>query len=100
MMKRILIAVTSLIIVGSNAQAADIEAPVVFDWTGFYAGPHLRYGDPSFDGVYASSESRGGFPEDTTYADDIKADGILGGVQAGYNFQVDGFLAGVEADIS
>lgn len=99
MLKRILIVGAVSILGLSVAHAADIEAPAAFDWTGPYVGLHLGYGDPSFDGIYDSGELPGD-PEDATYVDDINADGILGGLQGGYNFQMDNVVLGVEADIS
>jgi outer membrane immunogenic protein len=99
MFKRILVAGAVSVLAISTAQAADIEAPVVFDWTGPYVGVHLGYGDPSFDGIYDSGELPDD-PEDATYVDDINADGILGGLQAGYNVQMDNIVLGIEADIS
>jgi outer membrane immunogenic protein len=85
------------------ASAADVPvpvlkappAPVVIDpWTGFYAGAHAGYGwgqkrfidnFPTFDGeVDADTQAKGG----------------LGGLQAGYNYQVRWLVLGVEADFS
>jgi outer membrane immunogenic protein len=99
-MRRVLFAIAISALALQAAQAADIEAPTAFDWTGPYVGVHLGYGDPTFDGVYDSGEIDAGDPEDATFADDINADGILGGLQAGYNFQMDSIVFGVEADIS
>jgi outer membrane immunogenic protein len=100
MLTRFLFACAISALACSAAEAADIEAPAAFDWTGFYIGGHLGYGDPSFDGIYDSGEIDAGNPEDATYADDIDADGILGGAQAGYNIHTDSIVVGVEADIS
>ena len=67
-------------------------APFI-DWTGFYVGGHIGGGwgtkdvfDPSQGGVLIASGNVSGF---------------LGGVQAGYNYQVNNWLVlGVEGDFS
>ena len=63
------------------APLAPAPAPVVAgpDWSGFYAGGQLGFGD-----VDAGGSTTG--------------DGLLGGVHAGYRFDFGGFVAGVEAD--
>lgn len=63
-----------------RAPAAYAAAPV-FTWTGFYLGANAGYGWGEAD-----------------YSGDI--DGFLGGIQAGYNYQLSGpFVIGIEADI-
>src|SRR5688572_26968810 len=107
MLKQLALALV-LIVPGSMAAlAADIEAPPEdFDWTGFYIGGHLGYGEPSFDGFFDISEAQGEggttdpLPLETTYADQLVADGFIGGAQAGYNYQSGNFLLGIEADVS
>jgi len=69
----------------------------VFDWTGFYLGAHVGYGDPSFGGKFDSDEEDN---EDISFADKIDADGILAGFQAGYNWQMDSLVLGIETDFS
>src|SRR5689334_10366611 len=58
------------------------------DWTGFYAGVHADYlwGEPTVEG------------NSPTIDPDI--DGFGGGAAAGFNYQFDQFLLGVEADIT
>ncbi len=97
MLRKFLLTTSVLISTVSFAQAADIEPVAAFDWTGFYVGAHVGYGDPSFDGVFDTGESD---DEERSFADDINADGILGGLQAGYNYQIDNIVLGIEADIS
>jgi outer membrane immunogenic protein len=92
----LLLAGTSLLALMGTAQAADLlisepaDLPVVVDaahdWSGFYAGAHVGYGAgtltiPDFD-----------FEEDV--------DGYFGGVQLGYNVQLDNIVLGVQTDIS
>lgn len=64
------------------------QAPLPYDWSGFYAGVHGGYGwgdaDPTASGV-PSQDPEGGF----------------GGIQIGYDHQFpNNFLLGVVADIS
>jgi outer membrane immunogenic protein len=78
----------------SSAFAADLgivqqPAPAAytsgaFDWSGFYAGANLGYG-------WAEAEVFG-----VSFGD---FDGVLGGVQVGYNHDFGGFVLGVEGDI-
>ncbi len=88
--------------VGVSARAADLPsrkkapapaqsyapAPAAFSWTGFYAGANAGYGTGSFTKqAAASAPANLGSPK-----------GAMMGVQAGYNYQVGQFVAGVEAD--
>jgi len=77
-----------------------------YNWTGFYAGAHFGYGfgqpvnpgigfsDPYGVGIGTYIEA-GGF-NIASYP----SKGVLGGVQAGYNYQISSWLVGVEADWS
>src|SRR5882757_3918804 len=77
-----------------------------YNWTGFYAGAHFGYGfgqptnpaigfsDPYGVGIGTYLEA-GGF-NIANYPNK----GVLGGVQAGYNYQISSWLVGVEADWS
>jgi outer membrane immunogenic protein len=85
----------------SPSIAADLPVPIepvvapvsAFTWTGFYVGANLGWaccGDDRvglFDG--------GGFVDDFTT---LEGDGVFGGVQAGYNFQWNWLVLGVEGD--
>ena len=64
--------------------------PVTYDWTGFYVGGHIGYGwaDKSWQDLV-------GFGTVSH-----KADGFLGGGQAGFNYQTGMFVLGVEGDVS
>jgi outer membrane immunogenic protein len=93
-MKRVLVASVALIALAVSASAADVRvrrtpppapgaavlAPF-YNWTGFYVGGHLGWGDSTLDTNGSS-------------------DGFLGGVQAGYNFQMNQLVFGVEGQIS
>ena len=72
-----------------------VKAPYirsVFDWTGLYVGAHAGFGRGSSTAVLAD-------PATSTTSNSFG--GMIGGVQAGYNYQLpSGMLLGVEADIS
>lgn len=83
----------------SIASAADLPRPVykapiyspapVYNWTGFYGGIHGGYGWSNFSGNDPLAGSS-----------DVQAKGWLGGVQLGYNYQINQFVIGVEGDFS
>jgi outer membrane immunogenic protein len=78
---RFLAALSILGFMGTSSQAADFVQPVD-DWSGLYLGGHAGYvfGDVDADG------------------DDADIEGFLGGALAGYNFQSDNLVFGIEAD--
>jgi high affinity Mn2+ porin len=83
----------------ATARAADLKLPAkapylqaVFDWTGFYIGGHTGYGRGSSTAVLADPAVT---PTDSRFS------GVIGGVQAGYNWRLpSGLLLGVEADLT
>jgi outer membrane immunogenic protein len=84
----------------SSAMAADLpirqplKAPpqvVVFDWSGLYIGGHIGYGYGETD----IADRNLLLPTQR-----IESDGFLGGVQAGWNYQIGRFVLGAEADYS
>jgi len=98
-MKRLLLSSAALVGLAGTAFAADLAepaitevtpevyGPTVFNWTGPYVGATLGYGFGSAD-TRVGGRSR-----------DVSLDGVLGGLYAGYNFQVHpNFLIGAEAD--
>jgi outer membrane immunogenic protein len=107
-MKRILIgaaAVASLI--GTSAFAADLaprmysKAPpppvAVYNWTGFYIGGNIGYswGRSRDDSTLTNGAGTVLFAN----ASSVNLDGIVGGGQIGYNWQVQNWVWGFEADI-
>jgi len=85
----------------SPALAADITVPVApapapaplfYDWTGFYIGVHAG------GGVAGEYEADVTTPGDAS--DDFDSDGFLGGGQVGFNYQMNQFVIGAEADFS
>jgi outer membrane immunogenic protein len=101
-MQKTLIAAAVLAASVSLSHAADLPvsppvfeppapAPVVSDWSGFYAGLHGGYGFGTTD---MSVTDGGGF------STDYDLNGWLGGAQVGYNHQSGSWLLGLEADIA
>jgi high affinity Mn2+ porin len=69
-------------------------APISYNWNGFYIGGHIGYGvgsfGPSTNPILEEAEL---FPSTLT--------GLVGGFQAGYNFQLpSSVVLGLEADLS
>ena len=104
MLSRFLLSTTALsTLIMVPALAADLpgrEAPIapaplpVFTWTGAYVGLHA--GAAFINSSYVS-------PGPFSYPDprsSITKAGIIGGVQIGYNWQINSMVAGLEADIS
>ena len=73
-------------------RAAPAAAPV-YSWTGFYVGATVGAG-------FGENRGRVNIPAiGGTPSFDIAPSGVIGGVQAGYNWQVGGWVLGIEADI-
>ncbi|PWK75574.1 outer membrane protein [Aminobacter sp. AP02] len=68
------------------APAAPMEQPPVNTWSGPYAGVSLGYG--------FSGEAK-----DKTFNNEIGTSGFVGGAFGGYNYQMDNFVIGGEADL-
>jgi outer membrane immunogenic protein len=111
--------------VASIASAADLGAPPpaqapiytkapplpMWSWTGLYVGGNVGYGFGKSSNDYntfASNTAGPGFPCSTLTAfgslcaggsDTNKITGAIGGLQAGYNWQMGTWLTGVETDI-
>lgn len=103
-MKRFILATSASVLLAGTAMAADAisvyeepTAPVVFapafTWTGPYVGLHLGYGwgDSTFDDVDGWNFTNQQFSVDP--------DGIFGGAQAGYNWQFNQFVVGIEGEL-
>jgi outer membrane immunogenic protein len=99
-MKKFLLASAAVAALATGAQAADLGSPRMpiasavsapaFSWTGFYLGGHVGYG---------WAQARYTSPIVANNAS-INASGFFGGIQAGYNWQMNNFVFGLEADMS
>jgi outer membrane immunogenic protein len=97
-MKKFLLAGTALAALATGAQAADlgvrrVEVPSaviapVFNWTGFYLGGQVGYG--WLNGISTFSNGAGPIG--------VRSSGVFGGVHVGYNYQINNFVLGLEAD--
>ena len=106
-MKRIFVATLGLAaIAAAPAVAADlgpsampvkapVMAPLVYNWTGFYIGAHVGGGWSSKD----LTDCTGGLC-DPFVAASTDPSGFLGGVQAGFNYQVGQWVFGIEGQVS
>lgn len=96
MIRKSCLAVAVSLFTLATAQAADIEPPAAFDWSGGYAGIIAGYSWSNFDVS----------PTDLPNSDDFKwnqsfdVDGGLVGAEAGWNHQMDAFVLGIAADFS
>jgi outer membrane immunogenic protein len=116
-MKKLLIAVAISLGSAAIAFAADLpaKAPVftkapppapVYSWTGFYIGGNAGGAWGNFDPSTSTVFSAAGIFNVTSTpaitaagAQSIKPAGFTGGFEAGYNWQVNNFVFGVEGDI-
>jgi outer membrane immunogenic protein len=90
-MNKFALATISCVLLAAPAKAADVEVapePLVYDWTGFYAGAHVGYGEAQVNGEH-EGEAFG-----------LDPNGILGGLHAGFNWQLGSFVIGTEGDFS
>ena len=104
---RLVVAALAALFGVASAQAADLaprtytKAPVFVDpgynWTGFYIGGNIGYSwGRSSD---TSSLTNGAGTTLFASSGSSNLDGIVGGGQAGYNWQVQNWVWGLEADI-
>jgi outer membrane immunogenic protein len=91
--KRIAVLAAFSTILSTGAFAADIVSPApevvpVFSWTGAYVGLNVGYGGGKFKHEII----------DPVLSFDASSNGFVGGVQVGYNYQIDQWVVGAEAD--
>jgi outer membrane immunogenic protein len=72
----------------AEAYAPAEQASPVYDWSGFYVGAHAGYAFGKLDTFTPATAARSR-PD---------GNGMFGGIQAGYNHQINQFVVGVEAD--
>ncbi len=82
------------------AQAADLFVPPpaapMWTWTGLYGGVHAGMVDGDIDGDTFFGKTMGISNDETAF----DPNGFMGGVQAGYNYQIDSIVLGIEGDFS
>ena len=96
-----------------QAAAADLyfeppaPPPPVFvpTWAGFYIGGHLGYGEGTSDyrqdvDIFSNAAIAVFPPNYNIFRDSVSPSGVIGGVQGGYNWQMNNFVLGIEGDIS
>ena len=103
MLKKVLLAGAASLFVVSAAQAADIVAPEVYDWTGPYIGLQGGYAwgenDVSATGTESTEEARNADAVLNGRDGEMDLDGFVGGLHLGYNWQSDALVLGLEGDI-
>ncbi len=102
-MKKSLLASVSLgaLALATGAQAADIAArpaykapvmaPAPWSWAGFYVGGNVGF---------ARARTEMDSPNYILSSANSTQSGVIGGLQAGYNWQLNNFVVGLEGDIS
>ncbi len=114
-MKKFLVGSVALAaLIAAPAMAADlaVRAPVyrapppvvpLWSWTGFYIGANIG-GHWGKDDITTTTDTGGGFGPagaaaiDAASPTSLKPQGVIGGIQGGYNWQFGGGLFGIEAD--
>lgn len=78
-----------------------VEMPPEFDWTGFYAGAFVGYGWSENDAAtIGNAPFLGLTPTFAPSSLNVESNGLLGGLNAGYNQRINRFVVGVEGDIA
>jgi outer membrane immunogenic protein len=116
-MKRLATAIAAIALIGTPALAADMavkappaaQAPIPYTWTGFYAGIQFggawgnEAGNNNSGNDPATVDLFSGFIGDAAPLSPprVSQSGAVGGVEAGYNWQVgSNWILGIEADFS
>ncbi len=102
-MKKTLLAATAFTALSFSAFSADLPArtfaPVapapIFSWTGFYVGTNAGF----IRSMAAATEEGGGLFWGGDKIDS-SGSGVLGGIQAGYNYHLGAIVFGLEADLA
>lgn len=92
------------LLAASNAEAQDFpNFAAGSDWQGIYAGLHGGYGWGDTDTSCFWNQPGGGIfaaANDCAPLGSYNTEGVLAGAQIGYNWELAGFLVGLEGDIS
>lgn len=103
-MKQVFVAVLmlSLLVMGGLAGTADAAGPH-HNWTGFYIGLNAgaAFNDSDYD-LRPSGPGYAGDPNNSLRKDsgDFDNTSFTGGAQAGYNYQINNFVIGLETDFN
>ncbi|HEY7998318.1 MAG TPA: outer membrane protein [Pseudolabrys sp.] len=107
-MKRMLVVAAAITAFGfvSAAGAADmpvkaVRAPIIapaYNWTGFYVGGNVGYGWGNGDTSFGPLPTAAAFVNLAPQTLSPNPKGVLGGLQAGYNWQTGQWVWGVETD--
>jgi outer membrane immunogenic protein len=98
-MKRVFFAVAAIAsTIATGAMAAPPQAAPIYNWTGFYVGGNIGYSWGRSLGTEAFSDATSGLILSAS-ANRFDMNGVIGGAQAGYNWQRDRWVYGLEADI-
>jgi outer membrane immunogenic protein len=118
-MKMLAIAIAAIALIGTPVLAADLNKPVykapppppapVYNWTGWYVGGNVGYswGRANADvnyfapAVVTTAGCNDPFTEGALCingSNTVDMNGVIGGIQAGYNWQNGNYLLGVETD--
>ncbi|MFZ2445489.1 MAG: outer membrane protein [Syntrophobacteraceae bacterium] len=93
-----LLSLACVLLFGQTCPAADGEA--AFNWTGPYVGAHVGYGWGNADTSFTPRPTAADFGALAPTTLSPKPNGVVGGIQAGYNYQMGCFVVGIEADFS
>ena len=102
-MRRSVFGIAIATILTTSAMAADLPVkappipPVVYEWTGFYLGLNLGYSWGRSNDLSTLTNVLGTVL--FTNTNRARMDGVVGGAQAGYNWQVTNWVLGIEQDI-
>ena len=108
MKQQLLTSAAIVALVAATPALAAPPPPPIYNWTGFYVGGNVGYSwgnsdgnftDPGFINGFGNfdGEGRTGLPG--IFRTTTKPDGLIGGAQVGYNWQINSMgLIGVEAD--
>lgn len=88
MSKLAILAAAGVAFSASVAAAADV-GPMPYDWTGLYAGINGGYAFAGDDRIGIAG----------VHVGDLSLNGLFGGVQLGYNHQMESIVLGVETDM-
>jgi outer membrane immunogenic protein len=99
-MQRVLfgIAIASILTTSAMAvPAVPAVPPVIYEWTGYYLGANVGYSWGRSNDQSVLTNGYGTYLD--TYSSKASLDGVIGGGQAGYNWQSKNWVFGLEADI-